>query len=297
MQSLRIRTIELLTALVAVCLVSSHCVCKADDNSLIESIARRLTHSRYMLPKPGDTGSSAPHCVKLEAGNPLLSEPVIKPYADRLALMPPAASDGVAIMECNYVSQDAHLPAYVIMLDIPPLRIAAWIVTACKNVEPHGVDGCADDLSNAIVKDNGGQYPISGFVSEGSAGDDLCLQNNVSQRREGLIGFRHGVTVQFRKTIDSSDRMLYCLTDPNSADVRTNQKNIALHYPVTQVYYVGRVADYDNGDKSRGEAEKKYADVPDGVEPNSWQKIVMNNIFKAIESGRDGLMERKAANQ
>lgn len=285
MQSSRNRPINLFIAMVAFCLVNASCICRADDNSLVQSIARDLTNSRYMLPKPGE--SSGPQCVKLEAGNPLLSEPVIKPYADRLGSMPAAATNGVAIMECDYISQLAHLPAYVIMLDIPPVRIATWIVSSCKKVRPGGVDACATKMAKDIVSSNGGQYPISGFVSEGSPTDDLCKQHGVSQRREGLIGFRHGVTVQFTKTANSQESMLYCLTDPDSDDVKHNQKDIALHYPVTGVFHFARVAAVSND----------AADVPDGVGPNSWQKTAMDNILAAIETDHDKLMEQKAANQ
>jgi hypothetical protein len=249
--------------------------------ALASVIAQHFRTSRYMMPDGG--------CKPAAEDPELAANTIVRPYLDAVAANP---SSGARVVACTYsyeeVKHGQQRQGFGLFLDLPPPLIAGWIASACRAAVPGNVHACGLALIDNMNGDNGGQYPITGFVAEGGPTDQLCKQRGQSVLRQGLIGFRYGVTVQFAETAGRGPPpILYCTTDPIPIDV---QRHVSLAEKTTDVYGAGRVAGLKYGCWSSQFPRTK----PEGLVPDPWQRIVHESMLAALKGGTDALFNRAA---
>jgi hypothetical protein len=237
--------------------------------------------SRYMMPERG----CKPAAEDAELANSL----IVRPYLDAVAANPGSGARAVA---CTYsyeeIPHGAQRQGFGVFLDLPPTLIAGWVASACHAASPAKVHACGLALIDNMIGDNGGQYPITGFVAEGSATDGICQQRGHPVPKQGLIGFRYGVTVQFAEA--ASDRapiIFYCTTDPVSIDT---QRSVLLTQTPTNVYNSGRVAGLKYGCWTSPPARRPLSTL----ELDPWQRVVHESMLSALKGGTNALFDRAA---
>ena len=139
-----------------------------------------------------------------------------------------------------------------------------------------------------MIGDNGGQYPITGFVDEGGPSDTICQQRSHPVPKQGLIGFRYGVTVQFAEAAGGgASTIFYCTTDPIPIDT---QRRVLLTQKPTNVYNSGRVA----GLGYMCWSSPVPRTDPEGLAPDPWQRIVHESMLASLKGGANALFDRAA---
>jgi hypothetical protein len=236
--------------------------------------------SRYVI---GTETTDQPHkhCTEIKAGNALLTNQMVVPYA-KLA-------DGTAakLLECSYPFPNPdvdHRRGWVIVVAATPANLATRIAGACMAAASAKARDCADRLlsddpaypwgSNNLI------YPITGFVRE------PCKSG------ENLIGFRHGVTIQYTDGPASHKKFDYCVTKNTPVEV---QRTIGLTFGTFDVFKFGRVAALSREDESIGPFAKAGEGTLSGLAPDGFQAFVRDNEIKAVETGYDRMMVVKAA--
>jgi len=236
--------------------------------------------ARYMMEQPDRCTTATKEVEQNE---------IVAPYVEALAEAGSNA-DGVRIAECTYeyspMDGGAKQEGYAILLDLPASVIGRWIYNACKAEAPSKLDGCARQLVSEMISNSGGQYPISGFVSEGP-NDGLCKQHGKAIKKQGLIAFRDGVTIQFNESSGGAQPIYYCTTDPIPINV---QKHLIIAEPATSVYNVARLA------AIRRDCWGEYLSnqATGTLKPSAWQELARTTMLNALKSGHDSLFEFKA---
>jgi hypothetical protein len=252
--------------------------------------SRFASGGRYLL-GPEPAGRAPQYCREIESGDALLAEPVVSPYQPVLGLT------SAKLLECDYPAQSAGR-GWVVVLAATAENLAGRIVSSCRAVvaEPRfnacvcrliGGDGCGVALKDTASWGlNNLQYPIAGFVAEGR-------ENCKTQGKSGLIGFRHGVTIQYGASATDRRKMDYCWTSPTAV---ATQRKIALVHSLHKVYFRGRVAGVDSREVPRENWPPPLSvpSTPD-MGPNDWQAVVMRNEIDAVRTGVDRLMTIRAA--
>jgi hypothetical protein len=254
------------------------------EDSIVKTLAKRFERGgRYVI---GKETTKIPHeyCKQIMSGDKVLSNPNVQFYAGLMKV------SSARLLECDYpfVKSNDHDPrrGWVIVVAATPQNIAERIASACFDVASDSAQKCANLLLNsndygAPAGSNGFIYPITGFVRE------LCPDGG-----EGLIGFRHGVAIQYSKGQDTNSKELYCI--PENTPVKW-QRNIGLNSGSYEVYKVGRLAALHR-DSREARAEKHFGpDSTKGENPDAFQKYVMENEIRAVKTGYDRMMVIKAA--
>jgi hypothetical protein len=254
------------------------------EGSIEKTLAERFeSGGRYVI---GKETTKIPHeyCKQIMSGDKVLSNPNVQFYAGLMK------ASSARLLECDYpfAKSNDHDPrrGWVIVVAATPQNIAERIAGACFDVAPDSVQKCANLLLdstdyNAPAGSNGFIYPITGFVRE------PCPNGG-----EGLIGFRHGVAIQYSKGQDTKSEELYCI--PENTLVKW-QRNVGLNSGSYQVYRVGRVAALHRNSKE-AQAENRFGpDSTKGENPDAFQKYVMENELRAVKTGYDRMMVIKAA--
>jgi hypothetical protein len=125
-------------------------------------IAQDFRTTRYAMPEGG--------CKPAAEDAELAANPIVQPYLEAIAANP---GSGARVVACTYVYSETkpgpQRQGFGIFLDLPPALIAGWITSACRTASPAGVHTCGLALIDRMIGQNGGQYPITGFVA-GSGG-------------------------------------------------------------------------------------------------------------------------------
>lgn len=251
------------------------------EADVVATVDHVVKVSRYMM--EGDFCKPAAADVK--------SNSIVAPYVVAIEHAS-AVAKGTKVVECNYKYRPTPTgkfqPGYAVLLDIPASAIGHWIYGACKTNAPKKIAGCAKHLVKYMQSQNGAQYPIAGFVSEGGPDDPECVQNNVHLTIAGLIAFRDGVTIQFKKSAAGEQPIFYCTTEVLEPAV---QKYLALNSAaVTAVYDVGRIAAVN-----RSAWDSTISNKPGkGLDPSGWQATVRKSMIDAITTGDDALFDFQA---
>ena len=237
--------------------------------------------SRYMMPDSG--------CKPAAEDAELAANAIVRPYLDLIAANP---DSGARVVACTYSYEEtphgAPRQGFGVFLDLPPALTAGWITSACRTASPANVHACSLALIDQMIGDNGGQYPITSFVAEGSSSDTICQQHGHSVPKQGLIGFRYGVTVQFAEAAGGAPPpILYCTTDPVPVEVL---RRVLLTQEPIDVYDAGRVP----GLNYKCWSSPLARTPPNGLEPDPWQRIVHESMLAALKGGSDALFDRTA---
>jgi hypothetical protein len=237
--------------------------------------------SRYMMPNDG--------CKPAAEDAGVANSAIVRPYLDAVTANP---GSGARVVACTYsyeeIKRGPQQQGFGVFLDLPPALIAGWITSACRAASSANIRACGLALIEQMHGDNGGQYPIAAFVAEGSPADGLCQQRSHPVPKEGLIGFRYGVTVQFAEVAGGGEPIIfYCTTDPVSIDT---QRSVSLTQTPTNVYNSGRVAGLNYKCWSSAFPRPKAQ----GLAPDPWQQIVHESMVAALKGGTNTLFDRAA---
>jgi hypothetical protein len=116
--------------------------------------------------------------------------------------------DNIPAIKCRYDVKDTggrKKSGLVVMANPTPERLATWILNACEAVKPTtNRRDCSQRVFKDILKQSGGQFPVSGVVYE-----DIIPKNGVFE----VYGFHNGVTTRLnglkhRRTTPLSDAEL-----------------------------------------------------------------------------------------
>ena len=249
--------------------------------------------SRYM---------ETPSCTALDLNDDLVRDfPVIRPYIEA------GNKGGVQIKSCTYrfyrAPPDTN-PQYgwVVLANPSGERLDKWINVACKKRTPKDIGTCVTILTRYIRGQSGGQFPVTGFVSEGPDGD-LCKQYTTKQNPkgvpyQGLIAFEDGVTVQrvanpkFEGDSKELRQGIYCSTDGWGEAV---QQLITKTHPIGKdgVYKKARLAGLDRScgafvtDDIKRQAKQMGLSDP-------WLLATRLNHIAAILTDEDAMMVEQA---
>jgi hypothetical protein len=119
---------------------------------------------------------------------------------------------------CEYRSRTVNKTVPVVMLNADNARLASWIVTACQDAGSSNVMECAERLAVQIRCQSNNQFPVAGFVDEGT-----------------LYMFRDGITVSIAGVDTGSDIGLARM--PTDAE----QRLVLQDGTVSRVYQWARV--------------------------------------------------------
>lgn len=251
---------------------------------LLTSTAKELRErfasgARYVI---GKETADTPHqwCTEIVSGDPLLENELLKPYANI------AGSASAKLLECDYKFPGSKRRGWVIVLAATPQNLAERMVNACKEVVPSLVESCVGKLMDssdftAPAGSNSFIYPITGFVREPCKGG------------ENLLGFRHGVTIQYADGPASHAKLKYCVTASETVDW---QREIGLTFATFDVFSIGRLAAITRVEaKVDGELPKSDAGTLEGLTPDAFQIYVRSNEIRAVEKADDRMMVIKAA--
>lgn len=232
---------------------------------------------RYVV---GVDSATKPHQNCKDLTTELLQNELVKPYAGVLL------NSKAKLLECIHKASegDTSRQGWTIVLADTADNIAKRIVGACAKVAPQKLESCAMKMSSTGKPypwhSNSYIFPVTGFVFEGPGN---CKGGG---GKAGLIGFRHGVTVQYGEAGDASKKLTYCVTDVT--DIAT-QRQIGLSNPTYAVYDIGRIAAVDRDNIP----DHSFPDTKplSGLTSDSFQNFVQENEIKAVETGEDFLME------
>lgn len=268
----------------------------AIPDDLLASVTKTIAH-RYQIGGVYAVGSvnlvdmnKTTYCGPVPALD--LQNQMLKPYVDGIS---PDA--GAKLLECTYVSSEAPTsPLWVIVVLDTPNNLAKRILTACATSAADALTECAnyflDGRSNfqlgaaspymlpakwdrrSSYAQNSFIFPVTGWISSECAG--------------GAVAFRDGVTIQFPNAANGKSQ--YCLTYATHAPIDW-QKTIALTASPKLTYCFGRLAGVNRNDLPGFGTTCSSA----GTKPDGFLALVRQNEIKAVNTGTDDLMIRKAA--
>ncbi|MER9255369.1 hypothetical protein NKI59_26915 [Mesorhizobium sp. M0598] len=256
----------------------------AHGGDLVTTIESQLKErfaggTRYVI---GSETSANPHpwCTEITAGDPLLENELVKPYA-RLA-----GRGSASLLECDYPVPGSTRRGWVVVLAATPRNLAERMVNACNEVAVDQVETCVNRLmdsgdSTVPAGSNGFIYPITGFVREPCGGG------------ENLIGFRHGVTIQYTDGPANKDKLSYCVT---TDETPAWQREVGLTFGTFDVFKVGRLAAVTRSEASvDGDFPSPDEGTVEGLNAAAFQSYVRDNEIRAVETAYDRMMVIKAA--
>lgn len=266
---------------IAILLVCGHGALAADliDETTARLAASFSAGSRYVI---GNETADNPHpfCRELTAKDDLLKHELLKPYAGL------AGHQAARILECDYKFPASQRRGWVIVVAATPRNLAERMVNACNEVAPRDSRRCVEKLIDnrdydAPAGSNSFIFPITGFIRETCAGG------------ENLIGFRHGVTIQYTDSPTSRLKLDYCVTKHETVNW---QREAGLTYGTFDVFDVARPAALSRVDL----AYDRIIPPPDegtidGLTPDDFQIRVIENELRAVTTGHDRMMVIKAA--
>jgi hypothetical protein len=251
--------------------------------SLVTMLKQRFAKGgRYVIGMETET-TPHEHCRQINAGDALLSNPNVSPYA-RLV-----GNKAAVLLECTYPFPNLKADprqGWVIVVAATSPNLADRVVGACLEVT-RAAKLCVDRLlsdtdDDAPYGSNDFIFPITGFVRE------PCSHGGP----EGLIGFRHGVTTQYSKGTDTRLKETYCILENTPIET---QRGMGLNSGSYEVFSVGRIAAVHR-DSREAQAEGRFGANPTmGQNPDDFQAYVRDNEISAVETGYDRLMVIKAA--
>ena len=248
---------------------------------IITTLKSRFANGGRYVIGTETSGDPHQHCSEIKAGNALLTNEMLAPYAKL------AGGAAGKLLECSYPfpnPQVDHRRGWVIVVAATPENLATRIAGACIAAAPAKARDCADKLLSANPDYPWGSnnliYPVTGFVRE------PCKSG------ENLIGFRHGVTIQYTDGPASHTKFDYCVTKNTPIE---DQRTIGLTFGTFDVFKFGRVAALSREDESEGPFAKGPTGTLSGLAPDRFQAFVRDNEIAAVETGYDRMMVVKAA--
>lgn len=183
--------------------------------------------------------------------------------------------EGRNVRRCQYsvTSAGKTLSAVVYLLNPSKDNVTARIEDACRAIGLADRPGCGRRLAKLIVDQNGGQFPVAGFVIErkqdagGQGADPVYLE------------FRDG------STIDSTDHFNF--TD-HSLSVEAMEH--AARASVASTRRIARIANATRADYHRAGGKMSVGTSPADDKQNRWLEAIRENELHAQDTGNDDLL-------
>ncbi|MBB5429133.1 hypothetical protein HDG40_007328 [Paraburkholderia sp. JPY158] len=182
---------------------------------------------------------------------------------------------GRKVTRCQYslTSAGKTLTALVYLLNPSEGNIATRIGNVCRSVGLAERPGCGRYLASLIVNQNGGQFPVAGFVIErkkdaGGQGDDPVY-----------LEFRDGTTIQSADRLNFTDRQL-------TIDAMEH----AARASVVETRSIARIANATRADYKRAGGIEPVGNIPPEDTRNLWPVVVRENELRAQDTGEDDLL-------
>jgi hypothetical protein len=182
---------------------------------------------------------------------------------------------GRSVMRCSYsvTSNRKTLSAIVYLLNPSAVSIADRIGNACSAIGLAVAPSCGRKLAEWIVAENGGQFPVAGFVIErkGDAGgtgpDPVYLE------------FRDGTTIVSADRLNFTDQQL----------TREAMERAATA-PVVETRIYARIANATREDYRRAGGMEPVGTNPTTDRQHRWPTVVRANELRAQDTGIDDLL-------
>lgn len=183
--------------------------------------------------------------------------------------------EGRPVRRCNYsfTSAGKTLSALVYLLDPTEANIAARIGNACAAIGLAQHAGCGTGLAQLIINQNGGQYPVAGFVIErkSDAGEDSS--------DPVYLEFRDGVTVV------TSDKLNFTTTQLDNAAMEH-----AARAPLLRAKRYARIANADRAAYYRAGGAENVGTAPEDDKATKWPAVIRANELEAQATAKDMLL-------
>ncbi|QNA89777.1 hypothetical protein G4G28_17150 [Massilia sp. Dwa41.01b] len=183
--------------------------------------------------------------------------------------------EGRNVTRCRYgvTSGGKTLGALVYLLNPSADNIALRVRDACSHVKLAGHAGCGRYLASMIVKQNGGQFPVAGFVIErkrdaGGTGEDPVY-----------LEFRDGTTIQSTDRLNFTDRQL-----------TVEAMEHAARAPVRDSRRIARIANATRADYRSAGGTEPVGSTPDDDRLKRWPAAIRANELHAQDTGEDLLL-------
>lgn len=184
---------------------------------------------------------------------------------------------GRKVMRCQYsfTSERVTLSALVYLLNPSAENLAARIGKACASIGLAARGGCGRLLASYIVGQNGGQFPVAGFVVERKSDAG------------GTTGSRLPVYLEFRdgSTIVSADRLNF--TD---RPLKIDAMEHAARAPVIETRSIARIANATREDYRLAGGTKAVGHGPGDDPQHTWLEVIRENELRAQDTGEDQLL-------
>jgi hypothetical protein len=183
--------------------------------------------------------------------------------------------EGRRVQRCAYsvTSNGKKLSAIVYLLNPSAGNLADRIGSACDAISAGDNPRCGRELATMILNENGGQFPIAGFVIErrqdagGTGPDPVYLE------------FRDGTTVVTADKLNFTDQQL---------TVEAMEHATRATVVATRIY--ARVANATRDDYRRAGGSEPVGTNPKDDPKNKWPAIIRANELRAQDSGVDDLL-------
>jgi hypothetical protein len=183
--------------------------------------------------------------------------------------------EGRNVTRCQYsvTSGGKTLSALVYLLNPPEENIIARIEDACQAIGLGDHPGCGRGLARMIIAQNGGQFPVAGFVIErkedagGQGADPVYLE------------FRDGCTVETIDHLNFTDKAL-----------TVNAMEHAARAPVTSTRRIGRIANATRADYKRAGGNLPVGTGPADDKQSRWLQAIRESELQAQDTGNDVLL-------
>jgi hypothetical protein len=182
---------------------------------------------------------------------------------------------GRNLTRCQYsvTSNGKTLSALVYLLNPQEENIVARIEDACRAIDLGDRPGCGRGLARMIISQNGGQFPVAGFVIErkqdagGHGADPVYLE------------FRDGCTVETTDHLNFTDK-------PLTVDAMEH----AARAPVASTRRFARIANATRDDYRRAGGNLAVGTGPADDKQNRWLEAIRENELQAQDTGKDVLL-------
>jgi hypothetical protein len=219
--------------------------------------------------------SAAAHAAEAILHQKLLSSRYMLQHCDPQPITDWPDYSGRAVTRCQYsvTSNGKTLSALVYLLNPSEANIVTRIAGACNVVGFASNPGCGRRLANLIIGQNGGQFPVAGFVIErkqdagGQGPDPVYLE------------FRDGNTITSTDHLNFSDRQL-----------KTDAMEHAARAPIAETRRIARIANATRDDYYRAGGKEPVGTSPADDHQNHWPAVIRANELRAQDTGNDDLL-------
>jgi hypothetical protein len=223
----------------------------------------------------GEAGTSARIAAELSLRKRLQPARYLSQTCDADPVTTWRGYDGRPVLRCTYsvTSNQKTLSAVVYLLNPSVANLTDRIANACAAVGLAAKASCGRGLAEWIVENNGGQFPVAGFVIErkrdagGEGPDPVYLE------------FRDGTTIVSADRLNFTDRQLTIEAMEHGAKA-----------PIEATRTYARIANASREDYRRAGGVEPVGTNPETDRNHGWPAVIRANELRAQDTGVDDLL-------